>query len=312
MVSLGNGVRALQKEFNNIGVNLSSEFGEAEEELAVKDTPENFFGDRTRALKDASLELGYDVKPMPKFVDFSRCRMCGACVTGCRYGAKWTAMNFLGKARSSGAKILTNTSVERVLHENGEVRGVQVRGSSRTYEIKADCVILATGGLGSPVILQKSGLDARDGLFADLFVITYGLSDKRGMGEELGMATVIDEFHNDHGFIISPAIDMKLDMLLYLLVHRKTLALKRDRLLGLMTKIADDSSGRVLPDGSIEKPITNSDFKKLEKGVEVSNEILRQVGVKKENIFLNNVRGTRRRNRGDVQSHKRKFRDRDR
>ena len=58
-----------------------------------------------------------------------------------------------------------------------------------------------------------------------------------------------------------------------------------------MTKIADDSSGRVLPDGSIEKPITNSDFKKLEKGVEVSKEILRQVGVKEENIFLNNVRG---------------------
>jgi len=37
---------------------------------------------------DASRELEYDVKPMPKFVDFEKYKNCGMCVTGCRYGAK--------------------------------------------------------------------------------------------------------------------------------------------------------------------------------------------------------------------------------
>jgi len=156
--------------------------------------------------------------------------------------------------------------VEKIVHQRSEVKGVQIRNSSGIREFKADKVILAAGGLGSPRILQNSGLDAGDGLFIDLFVITYGLSNNRGMREELGMATAIDEFHDEDNFIISPIIDLKLDMLLYLPLMRKMTAFKRDRLLGLMTKIADDSSGKVLPNGKIMKPITYNDLKKLEKG----------------------------------------------
>lgn len=227
MVTLGNGVRALQSKLNEIGIDLEKEFSEAEKELGVMNTPEEFFGARTKILRDASLKLGYRVKPMPKFIDFNRCRMCGACVTGCQYGAKWTALNPLTKARRAGAKFIKNTMAERIIHQGGEVRGVQVRNSSGIHEFKADKVILAVGGLGTPKILHNSGLDAGEGLFADLFIVTYGLSDNRGMGEELGMATVIDEFHDKHGFIISPIIDMKLDMLLYLPPTKKMIAFRR-------------------------------------------------------------------------------------
>ena len=291
MVTLGNGVRALQNKFNELGVDLEKEFSEAEKELGVMNTPEGFFGPRTRILRDASLKLGYEVKPMPKFIDFNKCRMCGACVTGCKYGAKWTALNPLTKARRAGAKLIKNTTVEKIVHQRGEVKGVQIRDSSGTRELKADKVILAAGGLGSPRILQNSGLDAGDGLFADLFVITYGLSNNGRMREELGMATVIDEFHDEDGFIISPIIDLKLDMLLYLPPMRKMIAFKRDRLLGLMTKIADDSSGKVHPGGKIEKPVTCNDLKKLEKGIEISKEILHQAGVKPGSVFVTRVRG---------------------
>ncbi len=181
--------------------------------------------------------------------------------------------------------------MEKVTHDGSEVKGVQVRDASGVREIKADEVILAAGGLGTPTILQNSGLDAGQGLFADLFIVTYGVSNNRGMGEELGMATVIDEFHDEHGFIISPIVDMKLDMLLYLPLTKKTIALKRDRLLGLMTKIADDSSGKVLQNGKIKKPVTENDVKKLEKGIEMSKEILDQAGVKPGSIFVTRIRG---------------------
>ncbi|MCD6348410.1 MAG: GMC family oxidoreductase [Candidatus Korarchaeota archaeon] len=106
MVTLGKGVRSLQDELDGLGINLEEEFQEVETELNVKPLPEEFMGDRTRILMEAAEELGYDARPMPKFINFSRCKKCGMCVTGCPYGAKWTAQNFLAEARKAGARIL--------------------------------------------------------------------------------------------------------------------------------------------------------------------------------------------------------------
>jgi len=291
MVTLGNGVRALQDELGNAGLHIDRELEEAEKELGVTPTPEKFLGERTRILRSASTDLGYEVKPMPKFVNFNRCRMCGLCVVGCPYGAKWTALNFIGEAKKAGAKLMTETEVEQIIHRNGEVKSIRARGPSGRFELAADKVILAAGGLGTPVILQNSGVDAGDGLFADLFAITYGIVDGLDMGEELGMATVIDEFHEKDGFILSPALDMRLDMLFYLPLLKKTRAFKRNKTLGLMTKIADENSGKVYPNGRIHKPVTERDRKRLEHGAEISKNILIQAGADHNSIFTTKVRG---------------------
>ncbi len=292
MVTLGNGVRSLQEELRVLGVNLEDEFLEVESELSVKSLPVNMMGERTKSLMNAASEIGYSVKPMPKFVDFSRCRECGMCVTGCLYGAKWTAQRFLAEARKSGAKIMTETSVEKVIHSNGEVRGVRVRGSSGQFDIESKNVILAAGGIGTPIILQKSGLDsAGDSLFADLFVNTFGIVDKGRMEEEIGMGTIIDQFHESDGFILSPILDTKVHMLLYLPLHKKLRAYKRHRTMGLMTKIKDSSSGSVEPNGTVHKPVTKDDRRKLEKGDRISREILLQAGVEENSLYTTGVRG---------------------
>ena len=292
MVTLGKGVRSLQDELDGLGINLEEEFQEVETELNVKPLPEEFMGDRTRILMEAAEELGYDARPMPKFVDFSRCKKCGMCVTGCPYGAKWTAQNFLAEARKAGARILTESHVEHVLHSNGEVKGVHVRGKSGRFDIEAEHVILAAGGIGTPKILQRSGLEeAGSDLFADLFVNTYGMIDGADWGEEMGMGTIIDQFHGSDGFILSPILDTQLDMLLYLPLSKKLRAFGRNRMLGLMTKIKDDSSGKIEPDGTIHKPVTEGDRKKLEKGVRISKEILLQAGARGESLYTTRVRG---------------------
>ncbi len=152
-------------------------------------------GERTRRLKTAAEELGYNVKPMPKFIDFSKCRSCGMCVTGCKYGAKWSSQMYIWDVFRAGARMLLNTSVDEVLHSGGEVKGVKVHGAKGSYEIEAKNVVLAAGGIGTPIILQKSGLtNAGGNLFVDLFVNTYGMMGSK-MEEEAGMATLIDEFH---------------------------------------------------------------------------------------------------------------------
>ena len=232
------------------------------------------------------------MKPMPKFVNFEKCKNCGMCVTGCRYGAKWTSQHYLREARKAGAKILTGVSVEKVLHSGGEVKGLRVRGSSGFSDIEAENIVLAAGGIGTPIILQRSGLThAGSNLFLDLFVSTFGMLKDGGMRDEIGMATLIDEFHESRGFILSPIMDTTLDMFLYLPLFKKFRAFKRDRMLGLMTKIADDDVGEVHVNGAIHKPVTESDREKLDKGIKISREILVQADVDPKSLYTSRIRG---------------------
>ncbi len=214
-----------------------------------------------------------------------------ACVTGCKYGAKWSSQTYIGDAFKAGAKMILNTSVERVLHSGGEVKGVKVHGPQEVYEIEAGNVILSAGGIGTPIILQKSGLtNAGGNLFVDLFVDTYGMVDDK-MGNEAGMATLIDEFHSEHGFILSPVLDTPLHMFLYLPILRKSIALRRERLLGVMTKISDEDSGNVDADGTIRKTVTRSDGEKLRRGIQISTDIIAHAGSNPKSIFTTAVRG---------------------
>ena len=70
VVTIGNGVRALQNEFKTAGIDLEDEFKEAEHELKITPCPENKMGERTKLISKASEELGYECKPMQKFIDF--------------------------------------------------------------------------------------------------------------------------------------------------------------------------------------------------------------------------------------------------
>jgi len=184
-------------------------------------------------------------------------------------------------------------SVEKVLHSGGEVRGLRVRKSSGFSDIEAENIVLAAGRIGTPIILQRSGLThAGSNLFLDLLVNTYGmLKGNGGMKDEIGMATLIDEFHESRGFILSPIMDTTMDMFLYLPFSKKFRAFKRDRMLGLMTKITDDDVGEVYVNGAIHKSATESDKEKLDKGIEVSREIFVQAGVSPKSLYTARIRG---------------------
>lgn len=292
MVTLGNGVRALQNKMNDLGLSLEDNFREAEEELGVSPMPENLMGERTIKLKKASEELGYNVKPMPKYIDFDKCKGCGNCVYGCKFGAKWTALDYLGEAQKEGADLITEATVDKILHSHGQVEGLRFLKGSKTSELEAENVILCAGGLGTPVILQKSGLEeAGSNFFADLLVNTYGIINNGGMEDELEMATVIDEFHDEKGFILSPNVDTKLDMFLYLPTLKKLRAFRRGKIMGMMTKIKDEQSGKVNIDGKIKKPVTDSDREKLDEGIDISKEVLIQAGCDPDSIFTSPIRG---------------------
>ena len=291
VVSCGNATRCLEEELAEFGITLDSDFAEAESEMKVAPIAEALLSDGSKAIRRASNELGYEMKLMPKFVDPEKCMKCGQCVFGCPRDAKWTALDYLDEAADSGVEIIYGIAVESVLVDNNTALGVICAGSDGTVEIQADVTILAAGGFGTPVILQQSGIEeAGKGLFIDLLVNTYGVTDGLNMMREPTMALVNHEFHKEKGFILSPYVNHP-KMVRFMELGTKGLGLPDRKLIGIMTKTADDPAGEIFPDGTVSKPVTDNDWKRLREGAAIAEEILVKAGANRKSIVTSAPQG---------------------
>ena len=155
----------------------------------------------------------------------------------------------------------------------------------------ARTVILAAGGMCTPVLLQRAGIaDAGQQFFVDLYVNTVGVVDGVIRSPEPLMALVDDEFHKSEGFVLSTYVPVH-KLISFIEFGAKGLSLPRNRLIGLMTKTADEPDGRVYPDGKISKPVTDRDWARLEKGSRISAEILVQAGADPKSIVTSKPQG---------------------
>ncbi len=95
------------------------------------------------------------------------CTFCGACMTGCRVGAKNTLdKNYLYFAEKHGAEVLPETEVVHVAPRDGGGYRVETKasfGRSRREDFTADRVIFAGGVMGTiPLLLRMK--ERPDGL----------------------------------------------------------------------------------------------------------------------------------------------------
>jgi len=291
LVSCGNGVRALEKEFKNLGIDLSKEFRETEKELSISPVPKRFIRRGARLIIEAAKKVGFKMQPMPKFINFKKCISCGNCILGCRKGAKWTALQYLKKAQDKGASLVTGINITKVLTSKGKASAVEgYDHTGEKVEVFANIVVLAAGGIGTPIILQNSGIKAGQKLFLDLFNVTIGLTKNTGLSRELTMAAV----SHHQGFILSPFIDNPFVLASVLPVSlRQNLKISthKDYLLGIMVKIKDDCFGRVHKDGLIEKRVSSEDLLKLRKGTAIAKKILLKAGAEPKTIMTTKIRG---------------------
>lgn len=291
VVSCGNGTRCLQKELLNFGIDLEEEFIEAEKEMKIKPMSEEFLSAGSKNIMQAAKELGYEIQPMLKFIDPEKCKNCGQCVFGCSRDAKWTALNYLDKAIEQGTQIEYNISVERILSDNGKAIGVRGVSQNGRQDYFADIIILAAGGLGTPVILQNSGVqNAGSGLFIDLFMNTYGVTNGINQKNEPVMALIDSEFHDKKGFILSTYINTS-PMVRFIELGPRGFTLPTNRLIGIMNKTTDEANGHVYANGTISKPITDKDWQRLKEGSAISKEILLKAGAKSNSILFSKVQG---------------------
>jgi choline dehydrogenase-like flavoprotein len=291
VVSCGNGVRCLEKELEEFGIELDDEFIQTEEELCIEPFPKESLSKGSKAILKASRTLGYPMESMPKFVNANACTKCGRCFAGCSNKAKWTALSYLEIAEANGADIKYGHLVREIMIRDGKTRGVIIQNDGRIDKIYADKVILSAGGLATPVILQKSGIQgAGSGLFVDTFINVYGITEGLNQLNECPMALVNNEFYWSHGFILSTFMNpMKLS--LYAELDSQALSLSNNKLLGLMVKIRDERSGVVYPDGRVSKPTTNRDQARLSKGIQIAKEILNEAGALTGTFLVSKFQG---------------------
>ena len=92
------------------------------------------------------------------------CTFCGACMTGCRVGAKNTLdQNYLYLAEKHGAEVVPETEVTAIRPVDGGGYRLETKpsfGKARTDDVTADRVILSGGVMGTMPLLLRMKEDA--------------------------------------------------------------------------------------------------------------------------------------------------------
>jgi choline dehydrogenase-like flavoprotein len=146
------------------GLQLQESFAAVEKRINVN-TENSTYNRQNHLLYDGCTALGYHVEVIPR--NAIGCdQRCGPCGFGCRYGCKQSTLKtYLQDAYDHGARIIVHCSADKVLMENGQVKGVKATvtdkesGQTHKLTIHAKIVVVAAGAVNSPAILLRSGLE---------------------------------------------------------------------------------------------------------------------------------------------------------
>jgi choline dehydrogenase-like flavoprotein len=266
------------------GIDISTEVEEIKAELPYGELADHLIGPIANRIMDSARDLGFDWNPLPKLVFQDRCRPdCDKCTMGCPYGAKWSSRCFLDDAIERGAVLVDGARAERVVVEDGAATGVEAVVRGRRTRFTGSTVVVAAGGIGSPVVLRASGIGGagRDFFFDPLVVVMGTAHDVTG-GREFPMATGVRMA--DEGYVMT---DIVWPRLLYQVFAAEVLRFHRlsghAHILPIMVKIRDSLGGRLTDSGGVRKVLSDADHAKLDRGCRQARRILENAGA--EGIF---------------------------
>jgi choline dehydrogenase-like flavoprotein len=266
------------------GIDLEPALAELRAELPMAPLPDALVGPMAARIMEAARALSLDWRKLDKLIRPESCRRgCWRCVTGCPFGAKWTARDFVDEACRHGAVLRERARVTRVLLEDGRAVGVEAEIGGALQVLRAGRVVLAAGGIGSPRLLRASALLARPAaFFSDPVVALMGsvndLGEDEPGGAEVPMAAGAS--WSEDGIALA---DLTLPQAMFqafalqagrvdrLLAHRRTLS--------IMVKIRDQIGGRV-GQRWVDKTLQPADREKFGKGIAIARGILEQAGAR--------------------------------
>ncbi|MDO5826911.1 MAG: GMC family oxidoreductase N-terminal domain-containing protein [Methanobrevibacter sp.] len=271
IVAAGNGVRVLEDEFKELGIDLSEEYSEIEELLGIHQMDDAHIGKGTQKFIDCANELGFDAMKMPKFIRDEDCKPCGKCSFGCPRDAKWSSKDFVDIAVENGAELVTGAEVIKIATANKSIKSVEYIKDGKDESIESDLVILAAGAIDSAVILQKSGIDAGNKLFFDPFVSVGGVLKDINFNSE----TQMNGLAVGKEYILAPHFSSFIAKY----IKETNPEIEDKDILSIMVKVPDDMVGTVDSEGNVFKFNTIDDIRRLAQGSAAAGAILEKAGV---------------------------------
>lgn len=276
-LATGNAVR-YDHDLKAIGIDLEDEFQELYEELPITVDHQKRWNAITQKMFSTFEAMGLNPVVTPKLLETEKCINCGKCAIGCQTGAKWDSRAFVEESLQNGARLITGCKVVDLEICDGIVQKVNTITNGRKKSYEADYIVLAAGGLGTPVILENSGIPCEKRLFVDPVLCVAAPWKGARQNQQLLMPFISQQ----ENYILSPYMD-------YLsFFFNKDWRMPMNDMISLMVKMADDEIGGCT-DKNIEKRLTARDEKILKEAVELCKDILIRMGVNEEEIFLGTV-----------------------
>jgi choline dehydrogenase-like flavoprotein len=141
---------------------LDADFAEAESFLRVTQLDPERMGRNGQLAMEGAAAIGASGAPI--FRNAGSCVQCSSCPFGCEIDAKrGMHVSYLPRAVAAGARIRAGVEAGRVIVEDGRAVGVECRArGALPFTVRAKrAVVVAGGALGTPELLQRSGLGGR-------------------------------------------------------------------------------------------------------------------------------------------------------
>ncbi|MBN1534095.1 MAG: GMC family oxidoreductase [Spirochaetes bacterium] len=263
------------------GIDVRGELEEVRRELPIGPLKDEMITPMARRIMESARALGYRWEKLDKFMYQDRWtpdKPFG--YYGDPHDVKWSARMYVQQAAARGAVLLNHARVTRVIIRDDAARGVEFRQRGRTRRAFAPVVVVSAGGIGSPVILRKSGFrGAGMDYFFDPLISVCGVVDDLRAGNEIPMSAGVHL--SDEGYMMTDmALPPMLDALFSALVFRFHRIFSRKRTLRIMIKARDSLGGTITRCGQVRKRLADEDRQKLLRGYRRAREILEHAGAR--------------------------------
>ena len=273
-LATGNALR-LDAGFRRIGIDLDAEFEELARDIPITTDHRAVWSAPSLRAFEACEQMKLAPQPLPKMGHQERCQGCGHCILGCPHGVKWDARQPLARARARGAAVLEGWHVRRVVTRNGAATGVLATSGLRRRVFPGDVVVLAAGGLGTPEILQRSGIACESRLFVDPVLCVAARWPGARQDKEMSMPFFVQL----EDFILAPYFDY-----LSYFFNRRWRPAASD-IFSLMIKLTDSGAGS-LAGRRIDTNPSATDRSRLKEGVQLCTEIFGRLGIRRSELIM--------------------------
>jgi len=299
MIYQGNVFEPADSFIKKMGLDFRQEAKEIKKEIGTKTLPDKFYNRNGNTglsrMMEAAEQLGTPFEEQEKFVEPEKCKMgCDWCMLGCPHDAKWTTRRLVDEGlqnHSNNFELRVSSPVDSIIFNEAKNKalGVRLKGGE---EIMGDKIILSAGGIGSPGILLRSGVNnVGKRFFMDPMTILYGINKHKNGGQwgEQTFSHAIESYAESDGFMIGNNAAWGTFCVMNMI--RPKVALENwykapvmKRGMGLFVKLAEDDHGEIYPNERTSKPMTERDEKRMQKGVDVAKEIMIKAGAKESSL----------------------------